>query len=151
MDSRREEPHVSESLGRPSRRRPLIIAIVITVVLVAGILIVGVLSMNRGSAVPGADASASPQATATPTTTPTDSDDSTEGGTVEPTPAFGSVLPEAMGGQEAIDALGDDLEAVADRNGKTVEELTALLLRDATAKISPRGFIVYSDSFENEE
>ena len=140
---------MSESLGRPSRRRPLIIAIVITVVLVAGILIVGVLSTNRGSAMPGADASASPQAT--PTTTPTDPDDSTEGGTVEPTPAFGSVLPEAMGGQEAIDALGDDLEAVADRNGKTVDELTALLLRDATAKISPRGFIVYSDSFENEE
>ncbi|WP_334152131.1 hypothetical protein [Microbacterium sp.] len=141
---------MSESLGRPSRRRPLIIAIVIMVVIVAGILIVGVLSMNQGSAAPGADASASPQATASPTT-PTDPDDSTEGGTVEPTPAFGSVLPEAMGGQEAIDALGDDLQAVADRNGKTVEELTALLLRDATAKVSPSGFIVYSDSFENDE
>ncbi|CAH0207894.1 hypothetical protein SRABI76_02186 [Microbacterium oxydans] len=140
---------MSESLGRPSRRRPLIIATAITVVVAVGILAVGVLAMNQGSAEPGADASASPQATATPT--PTDSDDSTEGGTVEPTPAFGSVLPEAMGGQQAIDALGDDLEAVAARNGKTVEELTELLLRDATAKISTNGFIVYSDSFENEE
>ncbi|KJL30612.1 hypothetical protein [Microbacterium oxydans] len=146
---------MSESLGRPSRRRPLIIATAITVVVAVGILTVGVLAMNQGSAEPGADASASPQATATPTPTPTptptDSDDSTEGGTVEPTPAFGSVLPEAMGGQRAIDALGDDLEAVAARNGKTVEELTELLLRDATAKISTNGFIVYSDSFENEE
>lgn len=142
---------MSESLGRPSRRRPLLIAAALTVVVVAVILIVGVLAMNQGSAAPGTEASASPQATATPTATATHSDDTTEGGTVEPTPAFGSVLPEAMGGQEAIDALGDDLEAVADRNGKTVEELTALLLRDATAKVSPSGFIVYSDSFENEE
>lgn len=55
----------------------------------------------------------------------------------------GQVLPKAMGGQEAIDALGDDIEVVAERNGKTVEELKELLLRDHSAKVSKNGFLLY--------
>lgn len=57
-----------------------------------------------------------------------------------------SVLPEPMGGQEAIDALGDDLELVAERNNTTVDELRALLLRDATLRVSQSGQLFYEDT-----
>lgn len=56
------------------------------------------------------------------------------------------VLPEPMNGQEAIDALGDDIEAVARRNGKTVEELKEMLLRDSSVHISTSGFILFLDN-----
>ncbi|WP_105566724.1 hypothetical protein [Microbacterium halophytorum] len=51
-------------------------------------------------------------------------------------------LPESLGGQEAIDALGDDLAAVAELNNKTPEELEEFLLKNPSAKISPNGTIL---------
>jgi hypothetical protein len=69
-------------------------------------------------------------------------DDVTEG----MTPMGGDVLPEPMGGQEAIDALGDDLQAVAELNNRDVDELRELLLRDHTLRISPNGFLFYIDT-----
>ncbi|MFC7945288.1 hypothetical protein ACFUPZ_18685 [Microbacterium oxydans] len=140
---------MSQSASRPSRRRTLLITAAVILLVVGGTVLAVTLSMNRESTAPGIDTPASPHPS--DSAVPNDSDENTEGGTVEPTPAFGSVLPETMGGEEAIDALGDNIETVARRNGKTVEELTELLLRDTTAKISPEGFIVYRDSFENEE
>ncbi|NED95595.1 hypothetical protein G1H11_09750 [Phytoactinopolyspora alkaliphila] len=58
----------------------------------------------------------------------------------------GDVLPESMGGQEAIDSLGDKLERVAKMNNRTPEELRELLLRDKTVKVSPNGFLLYEDT-----
>jgi len=59
----------------------------------------------------------------------------------------GQLLPERMNGQDAIDALGDRISTVAERNGKTVDELKDLLLRDSTAYVTPSGMIVYLDDF----
>lgn len=58
-----------------------------------------------------------------------------------------TVLDKPLGGQEAIDALGEKIEIVAERNGKTVDEIKELLLRDKTASISTGGFILYTDDF----
>lgn len=55
------------------------------------------------------------------------------------------VLPKAMSGQEAIDALGDKIDVVAKRVGKTPEELKELLLRDKSARVTPEGNIRYHD------
>ena len=88
--------------------------------------------------------SATPTATPTETTETTDDEDDDVPGMSSD---FSPLLPEAMNGQEAIDALGDRIETVAKRNGKTVEELEELLLRDETAHISPNGYLVYLDDF----
>jgi hypothetical protein len=56
----------------------------------------------------------------------------------------------AVGFQGLLQA-GDRIAVVAKRNNKTVEELSDLLLRDRSAQISPEGFIVYNDSFDNAE
>lgn len=52
------------------------------------------------------------------------------------------VLPRAMSGQEAIDALGDDIGVVAERNGMSVEELERTLLANPSAKVSKTGFLM---------
>lgn len=64
----------------------------------------------------------------------------------EKVPELQEVLPEDMNGQEAIDALGDNIDAVAERNGKTVEELKQLLLRDNTVYVTKTGHIMYRDT-----
>lgn len=55
-------------------------------------------------------------------------------------------LPKAMAGQEAIDALGDDIDLVAKRNNMTTEKLEELLLKDPTAHISKTGHLMYKDT-----
>jgi hypothetical protein len=52
-----------------------------------------------------------------------------------PTPVV--TLPAPLGGQAAIDALGDHLPEVAAQNGRTAEELTRVLTTDASARIDP--------------
>lgn len=52
------------------------------------------------------------------------------------------VLPKAMSGQEAIDALGDDIEIVAERNGMSVDQLEETLLKNPSAKVSKNGFLM---------
>lgn len=59
----------------------------------------------------------------------------------------GLVLAEAMNGQAAIDALGENITRVADRAGMSVDELTELLLRSPSAYVTPQGGIVYRDGF----
>lgn len=75
-------------------------------------------------------------------------DEEAEGDTMEQTPfAGGNLLEKELSGQEAIDALGDKIDTVAERVGKTPEELKELLLRDPSAHVTPKGFVVYRDSF----
>lgn len=118
---------------------------------VVAVLIVALLQFNRGT---GGDAVSTPSPSATSATatstppppgTPTDTP-ATEGDDVPgiSTPT-GPLLPEPMNGQEAIDALGENIAIAAKRSGKTVEELTDLLLRDSTAHISTTGYLVYID------
>ncbi len=59
----------------------------------------------------------------------------------------GNLLNEELNGQEAIDALGDNIDTVAKRIGKSPEELKELLLRDSSAHVTPKGFVVYRDTF----
>lgn len=125
--------------------RALVLALVALIV-VGGIVLV--LVQRNGSA----SESAAPTSTATSDpTAPTDAneegEDDVQGMTPGPSLGPTTFLEKEMGGQEAIDALGDKIEKVAERNGKTVEELTDLLLRDQTAVISPRGFLLFKDDF----
>lgn len=53
------------------------------------------------------------------------------------------ILDQAMGGQAAIDALGDNIEIVADRNSMSVEELKETLLQNPSAKVSRTGFLYF--------
>ncbi|CAH0182918.1 hypothetical protein [Microbacterium foliorum] len=134
-----------------SSRRPVLAVAVVAVVLVVIAVIVGMLMTNPGpggTAVPSSELTETPAATTGPSGSDTPDD---EGGDMTPGSTFGAFLPESMGGEEAIDELGDRIAVVAKRNNKTVEELSDLLLRDRSAQISPEGFIVYKDSFDNAE
>lgn len=140
---------MSDITERPSRARTIII-VVATFVILAGV-VVGVTYLTGGGTTPPA---AEPTSTAGPdtdTTAPDDEGANEEEDDVQISPSPGAVLPESMGGQEAIDALGDKISIVAQRNGKTVEQLEELLLRDKTAQVSTSGFIVYIDTFDNED
>ncbi|KQZ25314.1 MULTISPECIES: hypothetical protein [Microbacterium] len=132
-----------------SSRRPVLAVAVVAVVLVVIAVIFGMLMTNPGpggTAVPSSELTETPASTTGPAGSGTSDD---EGGEMTPGPAFGTFLPESMGGEAAIDELGDRISVVAQRNNKTVEELSELLLRDRSAQISPEGFIVYKDSFDN--
>lgn len=141
---------MAERAERAVQVRATAIAVVAAVVL-AGVVIV-VTNLTGG----GAPSSAAAEETTTtapstiPSPTPPANDDNDENGdAVNPSPLSQNVLAEPMSGQEAIDALGEKIEAVAKRNGKTVDELKDLLLRDKTAQVSTSGFIVYIDTFKN--
>ena len=137
---------VSDSTER--QKRTVVIASAAGVVLVAAIAAatVGVLSGSKDDS--ATDASAGSAAAAQ------QSDEQATNGedAVDPSQnssrrlAQGSVLPEPMGGQDAIDALGDNLDVVAQRSGKTTDELEALLLRDTTLRVSTSGFLYYVDN-----
>lgn len=73
-------------------------------------------------------------------------DDGSGDGTPDAAAGEATLLPEAMGGQAAIDALGDNLQVVAQRNDMTADELRALLLRDDDLRVSPAGTLLYSDT-----
>lgn len=136
---------VSDSTER--QKRTVVIASAAGVVLVAAIAAatVGVLSGSKDDT--SADAGAEAPAAAQQNDEQTNAEDA-----VDPSQnssrrlAQGSVLPEPMGGQAAIDALGDNLDVVAQRSGKTTAELEALLLRDSTLRVSTSGFLYYVDT-----
>lgn len=117
----------------------------------AGLLVVVALVLGLTQLIGGdpetAPPSSPPPPSATPTATPTETTDDEDDDVPGMSSDFSPLLPEAMNGQEAIDALGDRIETAAKRNGKTVEELEELLLRDETAHISPNGYLVYLDDF----
>lgn len=136
---------MAEAEAGPNRGR--IIALVIATVVVLAGVVIGVTYLTGGGTTPSATESPSPTVSPTDTSTPGDSDGGEDGDDVKPVPTPSSqVLTEPLGGQEAIDALGDKIEAVAKRNGKTVEQVEELLLRDKSAKVSTNGYIVYIDS-----
>lgn len=137
---------MTDAQGRPSRGRTIAI-LIIAVVIVAGVIIAILFATRGGQAPTATDQPTS--GTQTETTAPSDTDTEPNGDDVEPTPLATDVLPESMGGQEAIDALGDKIDKVAQNNGMTADELKELLLRSKTAQITPKGFIVYLDTFED--
>ncbi len=67
-------------------------------------------------------------------------------GSTENSP-FGRIkLAELSNGQQAIDALGGNLPAVAAWYGKSPEELTHLLRTDSTAHVDTRGRLLFIDT-----
>lgn len=68
----------------------------------------------------------------------------TKGGTASP--GGKKVLDTELSGQEAIDALGDEIDYVAKLAGKTPDEVEELLLRDPSAHVTTQGRIVYRDN-----
>src|SRR5881392_3763409 len=60
-------------------------------------------------------------------------------------PVLPITLPAAARGEQAIQALGEHLPAVAQAHGKTVEELTDLLGRDHTLTVDRHGRLFYAD------
>ena len=116
-------------------------------VAVVAAIVFSLFQMNTGDDSAGENAETT-GTTSEPTTSPSAPDPTeTEGDDdVEPsqTPGLTPVLDAPQGGQEAIDALGDDIQIVADRNNMTVDEVKELLLRDKNAKVSPNGFIFFS-------
>lgn len=123
------------------RRGPLIVLFTAAVIAVGA----GVFAITQQPQVVGGS-TASPSASESPaTTTPTPGAEGDEG-TDETTLASSNVLDEPKSGQEAIDALGDKIDVVAERNGMTVDELTHLLLTDSTANVSVTGSIFYRDT-----
>ena len=117
----------------PTRRGRLIVLAALAVAIVAG-LVVGA-SQLAGIGGPASDNTAIPTDAATP------QEDDVNG----PNSEFSKLLPESKSGQEAIDALGDNLAVAAKRNNMTAEDLAALLLSDSTVHISTTGYIVYLD------
>ncbi len=139
---------MSEITERPGRGRTIVIVIV-TFVVLAGV-VVGITYLTGGGATPPTSVPTSTASTDDETSAPDDDGADEEEEDVQLSPSPATVLPEPMGGQEAIDALGDKIEIVAQRNGKTVEQVKELLLRDKTAEVSTKGFIRYIDTFKNE-
>ncbi|WP_224779996.1 hypothetical protein [Leucobacter sp. Psy1] len=142
------------------RRRPkgaVTIAIAaVAILVIGGAIVFGVTQMTGN----GNDASPGSGGSATEEPSPTQTDDASGGagemeedvqssgesdsGSAEAqgtTPLTKQVLDRPMSGQEAIDSLGDDIDLVASRNGKTVEEMKEFLLKNPSAQVSPNGFV----------
>ncbi|MFK4850298.1 hypothetical protein ACI3KT_01565 [Microbacterium sp. ZW T6_19] len=129
---------------RPGKRRGPLIALFAAATIVVG---AGAFAISQQ---PGAGPT--PTATSTPTTARTEQPETpaptNEGDDGDDDVKLGStnVLDEPKSGQEAIDALGDKIDVVAERNGMTVDELTHLLQTDSTVHISVTGSIYYRDT-----
>ncbi|WP_129669499.1 hypothetical protein [Phytoactinopolyspora endophytica] len=133
----------------PVRRRSITVvaSVAVVVAVAAGATAIGWLSDSDDDTVVTQEPSAGPTAsssTADPDD-PGDPDDTAAPATGPLTPA-GGFLPEPMGGQEAIDELGENLERVATINDMSAEELRELLLRDQTLRVSPDGHLFYVET-----
>lgn len=135
------------SEGRPGRRRGPLIGLFAVAAAVVG---AGVFAIAQQ---PGA----TPSSTSTPTSSATQTaEEVAEPETPTPTPdgdggdgvklGTTNLLDEPKSGKEAIDALGDKIDVVAERNGMTVDELTHLLQTDSTVHVSVTGSIYYVDT-----
>lgn len=58
-------------------------------------------------------------------------------------------LSAQMGGQAAIDEMGDRIDSFAARNNMTAEELKELLLKNPSAQITKTGAIIFVDPGTN--
>lgn len=143
---------MTEQSTEQRRRGGLLITLIVIAVVIAVAIIFGVMQMNPSntSNTPGSDEPGTSE-TATPETPSGGSDSASaadgdgqesEGRADGMRPSKQQVLSKPMSGQEAIDALGDDIAVVAERNGKSVEELKDLLLRNPSAKVTQDGDIL---------
>lgn len=126
---------------RPGKRRGPLIALFAAAAVVVG---AGAFAISQQ---PGAVPT--PTATSTSTTARTEQPETpapTNEGDDDVKLGSTNVLDEPKSGQEAIDALGDKIGVVAERNGMTVDELTHLLQTDSTVHISVTGSIYYRDT-----
>ncbi|MBK0418855.1 hypothetical protein JD276_07395 [Leucobacter sp. CSA1] len=135
----------------PRSRKGLLVTLVVLAIVIAAAIVFGVMQMttNGDSTSPASNGTDTSETEAPGTPGDDDTDGAGNGGD-EGTGDEGGVksdtrqvLPKTMGGQDAIEALGDDIDVVAERNGMTVDELKELLLRDKSAKVSKNGFLLY--------
>lgn len=124
---------MSDTAQQQRRRTVLAVGAAVVVVALAVVLAVW---LTRDSG--GDDGSVAVPSAQPPADTPTSGDGSAA-------QAQGDVLPQAMSGQEAVDALGDQLEYVAELNAMSADELRDLLLRDASVQVAPSGRLMYND------
>lgn len=124
---------MSDTAQQPRNRTVLAVAAAVVVVALAVVLAVW---LTRDSG--GDDGSVAVPSAQPPASTSTPGDDAAA-------QAQGEVLPSPMSGQEAVDALGDQLEYVAELNAMSVDELRELLLRDASVQVTPSGRLMYDD------
>jgi hypothetical protein len=115
------------------QRRHSVLAVAAAVVLVALAVVAAVWLTSRSG---GDDGTGDGDRVAVPSEAVTDT--LAPGGT-------GDLLPEPMGGQDAIDALGDELDHVAELNGMTPADLRDALLTDASLRVTPSGRLLYDD------
>ena len=134
--------------GRPGTRRGPLIALFAVAAVVVAVAIFAIVQQPSGDPTPAGSPTAEQTAgTETPSTTPAPTTSPGGAGATEGTPLpSANVLDEPKSGQEAIDALGDKNEIVAERNGMTVDQVTNLLQTDATAHVSVTGSIYYVDT-----
>ena len=117
------------------QRRNNVLAVAAAVVLVALAVVAAVWLTSRTG---NDDEAGDGGVVAVPSESPTGS------ATLAPGPPA-DLLPEPMSGQEAIDALGEHLDHVAELNGMTPDQLRDLLLRDPTVTVAPSGRLLYED------
>lgn len=129
-----------DTASQQQRRTVLAAAAAVVVVALAVVLAVW-LTRGSGDDDPAGDSVAVPS-DAPSASAPSDA--GTDAGTVAPG-GQGDVLPRAMSGQEAIDALGEHLDHVAELNDMTPDQLRDLLLRDASVEVTPSGRLMYDD------
>lgn len=125
---------VSDTTSQQRRRSVLVVAAALVVVALAVVLAVW---LTGDSGDDSGDGDVAVPSDATASTPPADT------GTVAP--GGQDLLPRPMSGQEAIDALGEHLDHVAELNGMTPEQLRDLLLRDASVQVAPSGRLLYDD------
>lgn len=141
-------PHAGTGVER-RRRGALLASLIAAAVLLAAGLITGVMLMNANRGPDGGHSADHGTSGAGGSDNSGSAGGADSGGADTGSGAAGDlpggasqVLPRAMSGQEAIDALGDDIGVVAERNGMSVEELERTLLANPSAKVSKTGFLM---------
>lgn len=127
----------SEGFDRARRGRLLVVSLL--AVAVIAVVLFGVIRLNAATDdVPGG----APTSTAEPTT-PESTTDAEDDDKLIRHP--GDDTLKNLSGQELIDALGDDIDALAKVNGMTTDEFKELLLRDETVRVLSTGTIYNVD------
>lgn len=131
----------------PRPRRGRLIALFAAAAVVVGAAAFAIAQQQGGAPQSSVTpAPSTPDGTETPAPTPTSDPTTDPEGDAGVRLGTTTVLDEEMGGQEAVDALGDRIDVVAQRNGMTADELTELLLTDPTARVTTKGFVYFSET-----
>lgn len=143
----REVGSVTDKQTEPERRSwGKILVFTVLAIVTAVAIVFGVMQLTGGDNTLTGSQDETSEPTAPEPTAPEPTATDEEGDDDMDTIRTGPVLPEPLNGQEAIDALGDDIEFVANRNGRTVEELEELLLNNNSAYVSTNGFVFFRDN-----